>query len=80
MMVKVSLFLIAATATTVVDARIVGGGRRELRIVSRRHLDEPLVGYGGSPSDDNLPLGLCEGDCDDDRQVGNRTGFHSRFL
>ena len=28
-----------------------------------------LVGYGGSPSKDDLPLQECEGDCDDDSEV-----------
>lgn len=36
--------------------------------VSARALQE-LVSYGGKPDPERLPLGLCEGDCDEDEDV-----------
>jgi len=36
----------------------------------------PLVSYGGSPAANKLPLGMCEGDCDDDSEcAGNLACF-----
>ena len=39
--------------------------------VSTRDLQE-LEFYGGKPDPERLPLGLCEGDCDDDTDVSTR--------
>ena len=51
--------------------------REELDSLPRLHLRDDkrnlveLEMFGGNPGDEFIPLGLCEGDCDDDDDVSS---------
>lgn len=64
-------FVLLATLSLGAEARLgkaTGGSnannKRVLQLVE-------LEGFGGDPSDNDLPLGLCQGDCDDDTDVSH---------
>jgi hypothetical protein len=52
---------------------------RDVTIKSDRQLQD-LTSYGGSPDPERLPLGLCEGDCDDDTDVRFRAEPQSQLF
>jgi hypothetical protein len=43
---------------------------RDANMKANRQLQE-LTSYGGEPNPERLPLGLCEGDCDENSDVSS---------
>lgn len=63
-----------------VEGRL-GASTQQPQVKIVRKLQEglgELVGLGGNPKDEHLPLQLCEGDCDDDEDV-SRSGLKLPF-
>ena len=67
-------FVLVASLSLGAEARLgkARGGDNANKRVNKRVLQlVELEGFGGDPSDNDLPLQLCQGDCDNDADVSN---------